>query len=205
MSLLLVGLGFLLGQYYAIARGKLWQTSKVIWSTADFPTFGSFKEGDKIFSSIVNDESIVQEFKENSPEEEKDVQFPSKVGNLYIDKIISGKEALEHSQQIFGSEAPVKRLFIPYYSSSENQAVVWVFEMNSPVKALQYLEKINLRIEESETFHHSGSFFLQNVEVYYVKGLNFDNYYYCKDNIIYWISLIAHDPIPLFLKFYEHF
>jgi hypothetical protein len=204
MSLLLAGLGFFLGQYYAIARGKLWQTSKIVWSTADYPAINSFKEGEQLFSSIINDESLVQEFREESLEE-KDLQFPSKVGSLYIDKIVSGKEALEHSQQIFGSEAPVKRLFIPYYSSSDNQAIVWVFEMNSLVEARQYMEKINLRLKESETFQHFGSFFLQNVEIYHVKGLNLENYYYCKDHIIYWISLRACDPIPLFLKFYEHF
>jgi hypothetical protein len=77
--------------------------------------------------------------------------------------------------------------------------------MNSPLEALQYTEKINMHIKESKTFQLSGSFFLQNVEVYYVKGLNFDNYYYCKNNIIYWISLAAKEPIPLFLKFYELF
>jgi len=99
----------------------------------------------------------------------------------------------------------VKRLFIPYYSSSENQVVVWVFEMNSSLEARQYTEKINQYIKESETCSNSGSFFLQNVEVNYVEGLNYDNYYYCKNNIIYWITLAAKDPMPLFLRFYELF
>ena len=45
-------------------------------------------------------------------------------------------------------------------------------------------------------------FFLQNVEVNYVEGLNYDNYYYCKNNIIYWITLAAKILCPV-LRFYE--
>ena len=91
---------------------------------------------------------------------------------------------------------------MPYYSSSENQVVVWVLKW---VAEAADMEKINLYINESETCSNSGSFFLQNVEVNYVEGLNYDNYYYCKNNIIYWITLAAKDPMPLFLRFYELF
>jgi len=205
LSLLLVGLGFFLGQYYALAKGMLWQATKIVWSANDSPSPGSVEKGDKLFLHISGNTTQLQELEEHSTQEATELQFPSKVDNLYIEKIISGKEALEHSQNIFGTEAPVKRLFIPYYSSSENQVVVWVFEMNSSLEARQYTEKINLYINESETCSNSGSFFLQNVEVNYVEGLNYDNYYYCKNNIIYWITLAAKDPMPLFLRFYELF
>ena len=127
LSLLLVGLGFFLGQYYALAKGMLWQATKIVWSANDSPSPGSVEKGDKLFLHISGNTTQLQELEEHSTQEATELQFP-KVDNLYIEKIISGKEALEHSQNIFGTEAPVKRLFIPYYSSSENQVVVWVLK-----------------------------------------------------------------------------
>lgn len=200
-SLLLVSIGFFLGQYYAVSRGRLWHLGKIISGTSSFSSPQVIDAGDKkTFNVSMDDKTFIPE-----KEEGKRLQFPSKVGNLYIDKIISGKEALEHSQQIFGTDAPVKRLFIPYYSNSENQAVVWVFEMNSSYEARQYTEKINLYISDSKTLQDCGSFFIDKVEIYYVKGLNYDNYYYYKNNFIYWISLVTKDPATLFLTFYEYF
>lgn len=204
-SLLLIGLGFFLGQYYAVSKGRLWHLGKIISGANSFSAQEVLDAEVKNFSNTMEEKSPILETGELLLEEEKGLQFPSKVGDLYIDKIVSGKEALEHSQQIFGTDAPVKRVFIPYYSNSENQAVVWVFEMNSAHEALQYMEKINLYISESKTLQDCGSFFMENVEVYYVKGLNYDNYYYYKNNFIYWISLVTSDPATLFLTFYEFF
>ncbi|MDO9536240.1 MAG: hypothetical protein Q7J85_13175 [Bacillota bacterium] len=202
MSLLLVGIGFFLGQYYAISKGTFWQTNGTFWSTDDHPILYTGSDQEHEFSSILLNSL---QFTEEPSDATEELQFPSKVSNLYMDKLVSGKEALDHSYQILGSEAPINRVYIPHYSSEKNQAIVWVYEMNSSPEAHEYLNKINYRMEESETCEQSESFFIENIKVFYVKSLDYDSYYYRKNNFIYWFSFQSDDPIPLFLKFYEQF
>jgi hypothetical protein len=204
MSFLLVGIGFFLGQYYAISKGMFWQTDGSFWSNVDHPVFytGSDQENEFSYILLLSNLELTEEPNDCIEEE---LQFPSKVSNLYMDKLVSGKEALDHSLQIFGSEAPINRVYIPHYSSGDNQAIVWVYEMHSSPEAHEYLNKINYRMQESKTCEQSESFFIQNIKVFYVKSLDFDNYFYRKNNIIYWFSFKSEDPIPLFLKFFEQF
>ncbi|MGI6317219.1 MAG: hypothetical protein GX263_04030 [Firmicutes bacterium] len=203
MSLLLIGIGFFLGEYYAISRGILNKDSRLFCSIADFPVSIADGGGNKQvtgFGSVSTAELQI-----NSTDEHGELRFPSKVGGFYLDKVVSGKEALEHSRRIFGVEVPVENVFIPHYSRRDDQLFIWVFELDSLLEAKKCLDKVNKRIDESDTFEQVKSFFLQNVEVYYVKGLEYNNYYYRKGNIIYWFSSIIDDPIPLFLEFYEYF
>jgi len=201
MSLLLVGLGFLLGQYYAISRGMLWEA--VSYSPAA-PKFSADQKEEAAWGGgdmFMGDTLVGPRIDEQTG----DLQLPSRVDDLHMDKLLTGEEALEHSRKIFGAEAPIRKAFVPYYSSGDAQGIVWILKLESACKARQHVDIINSYIKESETFTPCGSFFLQNVEVHHVEGLNFNNYYYSKDNYIYWISLAAGDPVPLFLKFYEKF
>ena len=201
MSFLLVGIGFFLGQYYAVSKGMFWQANGTLWGTVDHPVFYTGSNQESEFSFLNNFDFT----EEPSDDCNQELQFPSKVSNLFMDKLVSGEEAMDHSLQIFGSEAPMKRVYIPHYSNSENQAIAWVFEMNSSPEANEYLNKINYRMKESESSVQSESFFIQNIKVFYVKSMDFDNYYYRKNNIIYWFSFKSEAPIPFFLKFFEHF
>lgn len=202
-SLLLLSAGFLLGQLFVFSRGIYsWET--IPWNSQDYFT-----------SSPVNGEMALLESGEgvvlDSPEregngtEQERIDFPSHVGNFYMDKIVLGEEALSYAQKIHGSEAPIKRVFIPYYSNMKEQVIIWVFELESLKEAIRHMERINDRLQKSQQYEEPESFFLQNVEVHYVQGMNLDNYYYRKGHVIYWVSIIAEDPIPLFLKFYDYF
>lgn len=205
MSLLLIGIGFFFGQYYAVSRGMLWQTSELVCNCPDFPVLTPDRN-DENESSVPGYVSIAPKVKSHSIiEEEVEPTFPSQVGAYYLDRVVSGREAMEYSQRIFGMEALVEKVFIPHYSSTDSHLVIWVFEMDAALEARICLEKINNHLEESDTFERCRSFSLQNVKVYYANGLDYNNYYYRKNNIIYWFSFTIDDPIPLFLEFYEYF
>jgi hypothetical protein len=204
MSLLLIGVGFFLGEYYAISRGILSENSRLFCSFTDIPVFSS-DSGGRNKPALGFGSVTVAELKTKSAEKQVELGFPPRVGDFYLDRVVSGKEALEHSQKIFGAEISVENVFIPHYSSRDDQLFIWVFEMDSLLEAKECLDKVNNRIDESDTFEQVKSFFIQNVEVYYVKGLDYNNYYYRKNNTIYWFSSVIDDPIPLFLEFYEYF
>lgn len=200
LSLLLIGLGFVLGHYYA-SNGSLlrqgnniaWTAPSVFWSKVETMEYSPL-----LTPGLMEADSLERDFK-------AELLFPARVGRLQMDKLVSGKEAMEHAQRIHGSEAPLVRVFIPYYSSNNEQVTVWVFEIETVHEAIRHMQKINERIMETQGEDGCSSFYMQDVEINHLLSANTNNYYYRKDNMIYWISLNSTNPIPLFLHFYEHF
>ncbi len=201
LSFLLIGLGFLLGRYYALNGGLIRGQSSINWTVPSL-FFSRVETFD--YTPLLGTFTLDADMPGQEPLK-ADLHFPARVGRLNMDKLISGKEALEHAQRMHGYDAPIVRVFIPYYSSADEQVTVWVFEMDTALEARKHLGKINERMSALKDGGKFGSFFLQDVEVYYLNHCHTDNYYYRKDNMIYWVSLNSSDPIPLFLRFYEYF
>ncbi len=197
LPFLLIGMGFMLGHYYAGYGGLSHQEDRLSWA-ASYPLAIAGGSSPSFSAGMLPDAPWKQE-----PGE--DILFPARVGSLHMDKLITGTEALEHALRIHGDDAPFDSVFIPYYSSRDEQATVWIFEIHSTHAAIKHLIKINNYIMANHDPNNHGSFYLQDVKVFHLQGCSENYYYYRKDNNIYWISLITNDPIPLFLRFYEHF
>jgi hypothetical protein len=199
LSLLLIGLGFLLGHYHALHNGFLPQGGAFLTASGLLPMRAEVGDYTPLLITAITEEISLK------PEAEERLLFPARVGDLQMNKLISGEEAMTHAQKIHGDNAPLARVFIPYYSSKDEQVTVWIFEMASVQNAKMHMEIINERMTETQSENSFSTFSLQDVEVYYLQSGNTNNYYYRKDNVIYWISMVTSNPAPLFLRFYEYF
>ncbi len=197
LSFLLIGMGFVLGHYYAVYDGFLSKEDSLSWAAA-YPLTGVDGSSPSFTAGMLSDAPWKQK-----PGEE--LLYPDRIGSLHMDKLITGEEALEHAWRIHGDDAPFKDVFIPHYSGRDEQVTIWIFEIGSRSEAVKHLRKINDRITATHDPDNRGAFYLQNVPVFHLKSNSENYYYYRKDNNIYWISLITNDPLPLFLLFYEHF
>ena len=197
LSFLLIGIGFVLGQFYASNDGFSQQGKTLAWAAPSLLTEAG-GSSPLFMGSMLPDAPWKQELDE-------EILFPARIGTLHMDKLIAGPEALEHALRIHGEDAPLVNVFIPYYSGREEQVTVWIFEIHNSLEAVKHLKKINDRITGKHDPCNYGSFYLQDVQVFHLQVSNVNNYYYRKGDSIYWISLITNDPIPLFLRFYEQF
>lgn len=186
----------MLGNFYAVSgdlhQGKTLTFAAPSTSTAMESASPSFTTGillDAVWKQEASEETI----------------FPICVGSLHLDKLTTGPEALEHALRIHGDDAPFDGVYIPSYSGGEERVTVWIFEIHSVYDAAVHLKKINDHIYANHDPGTYGSFYLQDVQVFHLNISNENNYYYRKHNKIYWISMVTNDPIPLFLRFYEHF
>ncbi len=197
LAIIFTGIGFLLGYFFFPGNGNL-QGKRLLWSAP----CDTFNPAEKKALSFLAEEMFVGE----PPPEVDDIQFPSTIAGLMMDKLITGEEALDYARRIHGEDNPIQRVFISHYSGKHEQVILWLFEFPTSEEALEYMKKVNNRINKSRICQKCGFFYLQNVKINYVQGLQLNNnYYYNKQKIIYWISLLNNDPIPLFLKFYEYF
>ena len=199
LSFLLIGMGFVLGYYYTGYGGfPIHRGNTLSWAAGPPPLTETGGNSPSFAAGMVPDAPWKQE-------PAVDIHFPAYVGLLHMEKLISGNEALEYALRIHGDDAPFDGVFIPYYRSRDEQVTVWLFETYSNFDAKKHLNKINNYITANHVPDNRSTFYLQDVQVFNLKKCNEYNYYYRKDNNIYWLSLITKDPIPLFLRFYEHF
>lgn len=196
LALVFMGIGFLLGRLFFPENGGMQE--KKLFGNAPKYNLSAAKFDDLPF---LFEDMYVGE----PPPGLEDIQFPSMVDGLLMDKLVTGEEAMEYARKIHGEDAPIERVFISYYCGNHEQVILWLFEFSSSEEAKKHMEKVSGQIKNSHILTEYGYFYLQNVEVNYVQGLMQNNYYYNKDRIIYWVSLFNKDPIPLFLEFYEYF
>lgn len=197
LSFILIGIGFMLGNFYAGNGGFSRQEKTLTWTAPSMLTeMGGTPPS--FMAGILLDAAWKQDAT-------GDIIFPTRVGALHMNKLTTGPEALEHALRIHGDDAPFDGVYIPSYSSGEEQVTVWIFEIHSVYDAIKHLKKINDHIFINHDSGNYGSFYLQDVQVFHLQVDNKNNYYYRKDNKIYWISMATNDPIPLFIRFYEHF
>lgn len=193
LSVVLIGTGFGLGYFYVPGGSLFSQDKTVTWAApsilAETPPF--------IFNM-----SVDLPWEQGTVE---DAIFPAQVEELDLKSVVSGEEALEHARQIHGDDAKFNKVYIPFYSSADKQAMIWVIEFDSAFAAKQHFKRINDRLTDAHDHDSLNPFFLQDVEVYHLQACNMYNYYYRKANHIYWVSLVTNVPLPLFLNFYEHF
>lgn len=196
LCFILIGVGFVLGIYYS-ANGGILRQGNSISLTAPSQLTQTGTNSPLFMARLLIDAPWKQE-----PDEE--MLFPAHVGTLQMDKLIAGSDALAYAKRIHGNDAPLESVFIPTYSNRNERVTAWVLEMHSTHEAIKHLRKINNYISKQHPENY-GSFYLQDVQVFHLQACSENSYYYRKDNTIYWVSLVTSDPIPLFLRFYEHF
>ena len=199
LSLLLIGLGFLLGHYHALHNGFLPQGGAFWTASGLLPMWAEMGDYTPLLITAITEEIGLK------PGADERLLFPARVGELHMDKLISGEEALSHARKIHGDNAPLARVFIPYYSSKDEQVTVWIHQMDSVQNAKMHMEKINERMAETQNEENYSVFYMQDVQINYLQSGNTKNYYYREGNDIYWVSMVTSNPTPLFLRFYEYF
>ena len=145
LALVFTTVGFLLGHFYFKEYRSV--QKKMFWSAQgyNFPP-------DKVDNSLL---LLGDMFIGEPPPEQTDIQFPSNVDGLVLDKFITGEEALEYARKIHGKDAPIQRVFISHYCSNQEQVILWLFEFSSSAEAKETYGKVNNRLEKT--------IFLQNV------------------------------------------
>ncbi len=199
LSLLLVALGFMLGQFHVVSGGSFWPSSESLLRVRSFFSAADDGTGAKEKEEMPGECLLESGNGELYPS----IEVPGEVGGLALDLIISGEEAVALASQIYGDVDCVESVLIPSYSNGEERVTIWIFSMLSPAEAEVYLEKINRRVLSSERFTVCDSFFIQETQIHHVQGLDMINYYYASGSNVFWHSLVSDDPLPLFLEFYE--
>ncbi len=121
-------------------------------------------------------------------------QFPDRLGDMRLVKVITGSEALANVQSFQGTTIDIARAYIPHYQIANRQAIIWITESHDEEDAVNLLHRINLRISENENFHNNEVLRKKGIMVYKVERMGWVNYYYRNGNRIYWTAIQDDNP-----------
>ncbi len=114
--------------------------------------------------------------------------FPSKIDGYKLEKVISGKKAMEMVNKLHGKKINAKAAWVAYYVSEKNpkeKVTVWVSEAPSAKEATNQVEVMMAKIEKKPMpFYHV----MKMGDVYVFSGLGQRHAVFTRDKYVFWIS-----------------
>lgn len=135
-------------------------------------------------------------------EEIEDRIFPANLGDMRLNKTVKGSEALKDIYDLHGTDVDIYRAFIPYYQGANRQAVVWIAESDEEGAAV-LLMSTDEKILGNELFNNYASWIKDEVKIYKAERDGWSNYYYQKENMVYWVSIRSDEPTETFSLIFE--
>lgn len=197
LSLLLVATGFILGQFYTSINGVPVINSLPFYQDEEEGLDEREEEREITLLSANND----QYFSAMN----RALDIPQELDTLRLLRVVEGEDALEESMRFLGGSDAIKSVTIPYYVSGNSQATVWVIETHTIEEAGRILERMNYRLSDSDLFYNHGCFAQNDLTVHLVEGFNMHNYFYQRDNFIFWMSIVSEEPDEIMGQLFHYF
>ena len=199
LSLLLVGTGFTLGQYYTITKG--------IPGLDALPFLSAKQEQPSELqeeSQELKDLSISNGYQQDV-QRERQLIVPEELGKLRLSRLVEGEEALKESFRFLGGSELINKVTIPYYVSGNSQVIVWIIETYTSEEAIRILERMDDRLQDSDVFYNHDTLTFEGFAVNTIEGLNMHNYYYRRGNKVFWASIMSEEPGEIILLLLQYF
>lgn len=119
--------------------------------------------------------------------------FPNEYRNMSRVQFITGPQAIDSISKLHGTNITISKGYQVMYQGSEEQMVLWISESPTQEDATKLLAAMNTKIGNSQAFTNFQEKKIDGQEMYYVYGMNMDNYYYQKGTRIYWVAINAQD------------
>ncbi len=120
--------------------------------------------------------------------------FPERLGDLYLVKVIKGEEALANVQSFQGTTIDIAQAYIPHYQIGNRQAIIWITESHHEEDAAELIQRMSHTIPNNEKFYNFDIFYTSGIKVYQVERMGWFNYFYQKENGVYWVSIQDDTP-----------
>jgi len=135
-------------------------------------------------------------------EDYDDKIFPDHLGDMKLNKVVKGSKAIMDIHDFHGTNVDIFRAFIPHYQGVNQEAVVWIIESNE-TGANVLLISIDEKISENELFCNYETWIKDNIKIHEAERNGWFNYYYQKENQVYWVSIRSAVPSETFSLVFE--
>lgn len=115
--------------------------------------------------------------------------FPNEYRNMSRTQLITGPQAIASISKLHGTNIKISQGYQVMYQGSDKQMVLWISESPTNDDATKLLAAMNDKIGGSQAFTNFQEKTIDGQKMYFVNGMNMDNYFYQKGTRIYWVAI----------------
>jgi hypothetical protein len=125
----------------------------------------------------------------SNPEAKAEVKIPNQIGSYILVSKLDGDEAKQQISHLHGKDIKIQNGYIlEYQNIDQKSAIVWISESPSINDAKQLFTKMNELMDKSKMYTDHRTIEIDGLTLEYVFGMDMDNYYYQKGQLVIWIA-----------------
>lgn len=113
---------------------------------------------------------------------------PRELLGFKLTNLKKGSDALVEIYQLHGTKFPLKDAFVAEYKHGEQIIIIWASKSNSGDEAKYLFNEMHRKMPNSRVFKNLKKMQINSIDVYYVYGMEMDNYYFLHKDVNYWIA-----------------
>lgn len=122
------------------------------------------------------------------------LEFPAEWEGLKRISMTAGEGALTEFKKLHGKSLPVVGGYKVDYANPSEKIILWVAVTQKPADADKLVQKMSEKISENagtsrEMFSRPTATPLGGLKIYFTRGAGMNNYYYARQNLVYWVGI----------------
>jgi hypothetical protein len=123
----------------------------------------------------------------------KEDLFPEKIGQIKLNKLISGEDALRLVNQMHLQNVTSEETKIGFYSSGKGKAIIYVTDYKNYADAETGADQMIQKINTSKTPFIRGKLItVENKKIFRTFGMGMTHFIFTDENNLIWISVSTH-------------
>jgi hypothetical protein len=117
--------------------------------------------------------------------------YPKSSGNMERTLYITGEEAIESVMKLHrGSDIELEDAVVCEYKGANGaNMIIWASLSGNKNEANILLDRMNKKMPSSKMYRDFRSFMYKGQEIFSVKGMGMENYYFVRGKWNYWIAI----------------
>ncbi len=113
---------------------------------------------------------------------------PKELLGFKISNLKRGSEALMEIYHLHGTKFPLKDAFVAEYKTGDQLIIIWASRSNSNDEAKYLFSEMHKKMPSSKVFRNLKRISINSMDIYYVYGMEMDNYYFLHKDVNYWLA-----------------
>ncbi|MCL4516661.1 MAG: hypothetical protein M1379_13900 [Firmicutes bacterium] len=122
-------------------------------------------------------------------------KLPKTIEGLTLANVVSGKAALDQISQLHGTNIQMTSGDIATYEKGQEKVIVWMGRAKNAAGAQALLDEMVGKMANSKVFEQPQKLVIKDRAYYYTVGAGMSNYFYVKDDSVYWIGAVTPNEV----------
>lgn len=121
--------------------------------------------------------------------------LPKDIEGIPLVNVVNGKAALDQISELHGTNIKMVSGYIATYEKEQERTIVWVARAKNAADAQALLEAMLSKMANNKVFAPPQKLVIKDRAYFYTVGAGMSNYFYVKNDAVYWIGAITPNEV----------